>query len=156
MRRIFQKVPLFLFATHSKDQADSRLVQITVFGLQQSSYNLQKSPPTKNSLQLQVGLWSCPHADPFIYIYLGCGSEPIWYWAASHTGRGFPCGQPIYRKLANKSRGLSLYKPRPSCGYYSRAAFIRNGIQSNFMQTMRLLFEGGFYSRAAFIGEFTV
>ena len=29
-----------------------------------------------------------------------------------------------YRKLANKSRGLSLYKPRPSCGYYSRAAFM--------------------------------
>ena len=23
-----------------------------------------------------------------------------------------------YRKVANKSRGLSLYKPRPSCSYY--------------------------------------
>ena len=31
-------------------------------------------------------------------------------------------------------------------GFYSRAAFIRG----------RLLFEGGFYSRAAFIGDFTV
>ena len=28
------------------------------------------------------------------------------------------------RKVANKSRGLRLYKPRPSCGYYSRAAFM--------------------------------
>ena len=31
-------------------------------------------------------------------------------------------------------------------GFYLRAAFIRG----------RLLFEGGFYSRAAFIGDFTV
>ena len=34
-------------------------------------------------------------------------------------------GETIYyRKVTNKSSGLSLYKPRPSCGYYLRGAFM--------------------------------
>ena len=59
----------------------------------------------------------------------------------------------------------SPIKPRPSCGYYSRAAYIRYWIQSRFHAEevgkrcghySRAAFIGDFYSRAAFIGDFTV
>ena len=104
----------------------------------------------------------------FFYLFNAYRASPFVLWHLLQARSAIFCGCQLwscgnhelnYRKLANKSHRLSLYKPQPSCGYYSRAAFIRNGIQSNFMQNrqaMRLLFKGGFYSRAAFIGEFTV